>query len=101
MIFGLQQKHVDAINGVFARHPAIRTVLLYGSRAKGNYTVGSDIDLVLVDDGIDFKELMQVENELDDLLLPYKIDLSQKKNIETKSLLEHIERVGEVFYKKG
>ena len=101
MRFGLPQRHLDAINGVFAKHPAIHTVLVYGSRATGNYTPSSDIDLVLIDDLVDFHELLQMENELDDLLLPYKIDLSQKKNIETKSLLEHIERVGEVFYKKG
>lgn len=101
MQFGLEQRQIEAINAVFAKHPAINKVILYGSRAKGSYTVASDIDFAIIDDSLRFPEFLQIENELDDLLLPYKIDLSQKKNIEMKSLLEHIERVGKVFYRRA
>ena len=34
---------------VFSRYPEIETVFVYGSRTKGNFRPGSDIDLALDD----------------------------------------------------
>lgn len=56
-MFGLQQKHIDAINACFAQYPQIEQVILYGSRAKGNYKNGSDIDLTIVGD-LDYNSLL-------------------------------------------
>ncbi len=44
--------------------------------------------------------LLKIENELDDLLLPYKIDLSIYNQIENTDLIAHIQRAGIVFYEK-
>jgi hypothetical protein len=44
-----------------------------------------------------FSELLKLESEIDDLLLPYKVDLSLKHQIDNQELLEHIERVGQEF----
>ncbi len=71
-------------------------MILYGSRAKG-----SDIDLTIVGDALTQSHLLKIANELDDLLLPYKIDLSLMRQIEDEALLEHIRRVGEVFYERA
>ncbi len=98
-MFGLKPKHIDAINQCFAQYPQIEQVIIYGSRAKGNYKIGSDIDLTIEGD-LDYNSLLKLENQLDDLLLPYKIDLSLKHKITNPDLLEHIERVGKVFYEK-
>jgi len=97
---GLKQEHINAINQCFALYPAIRKVILYGSRAKGNFRAGSDIDLTIIDDDISRSDLLQLENTLDDLHLPYKIDLSLKRQINNPELLHHIERVGIEFYKR-
>jgi predicted nucleotidyltransferase len=98
-MFGLKAKHIDAINACFAQYPQIEQVILYGSRAKGNYKNGSDIDLTIVGN-LNYNSLLRLENQLDDLLLPYKIDLSLKCKISNPSLLDHIERIGVVFYEK-
>ena len=45
-------------------------------------------------------EFQQIEREIDDLLLPWKIDLSLYEHIESQQLREHIERVGKVFYQR-
>jgi uncharacterized protein len=74
---GLSQTTLDKLNSVFKQHSAIRSVLIYGSRAKSNYRPGSDIDLTIKGDMLEFAELMQIENQIDDLLLPYTVDLSQ------------------------
>ncbi len=104
-MYGLKEKHINAINGVFSTYLQIDKAILYGSRAKGNYRNGSDIDLTLVCDKLDPGTFSKIETELDDLLLPYKIDLSILHKIDNQALLEHIGRVGKVFYvreeKKG
>ena len=79
-------------------HPGIQEVRIYGSRAKGNFQPGSDIDLVIIGLQLNLEELLKIENELDDLLLPYKIDLSILHLIESADLLDHIKRLGQRFY---
>ena len=95
---GLSPDVMKRIIAVFLQYPQIVAVVLYGSRAKGNYHPGSDIDLSLKGDQLDLKILNQIANKLDDLLLPYLFDLSIFQQIENRDLLEHIERVGQVIY---
>ena len=89
---------LDKLNSVFAQHRAIVSVLIYGSRAKGNYRTGSDIDLTIKGSEISFAEIMQIENQIDDPMLPYTVDLSQYKQLENAELIEHIDRVGVEIY---
>lgn len=97
---GLNELTINKINIIFAKYPNILKVILYGSRAKGNFKNGSDIDLTIESDDLSFENLLQIENEIDDLLLPYSVDLSLKKDLDHKDLIEHIERVGVVFFEK-
>ncbi len=99
--FGLSPETLEKLRGVFARHEAIASVLIYGSRAKGNYRAGSDIDLTIKGDNMPFVELMQVEVEVDDLLLPYTVDLSQYDEISNAELRAHIDRVGVPIYERA
>lgn len=98
MQFGLKPDTIARINGVLAAHPEIEQAVLYGSRAKGNYRAGSDIDLCLKGDALTLTQLLKIENELDDLLLPYKIDLSLHHALDNPELIDHIRRIGVVFY---
>lgn len=98
MNHGLSVTTVTAICGVFNRFPSVEKALLYGSRAKGNFKPGSDIDLTLLGSRLTFAELGAIAEELDELLLPYQIDLSIFDQIDHKDLREHIQRVGRVFY---
>lgn len=79
---------------LFSRYPEIETVFIFGSRAKGNFHPGSDIDLTLDETGMTLSRRLQLETDLDDLLLPYKIDLSLRREIEDPALLDHISRIG-------
>jgi len=99
-MFVLKDIHIKVIQSVFSNYSNVEEAVLYGSRAKGNWRTGSDIDLTLVGDGLSLSTLLKIENELDDLLLPYKIDLSIFDKIEDPDLIEHINRAGIVFYNK-
>lgn len=96
--FGLSAATLEKLNSVFAQHSAIDSVLIYGSRAKGNYRAGSDIDLTIKGNEIPFAEFMQIENQIDDLMLPYTMDLSQYKQLNNTELIAHIDRVGVEIY---
>ncbi len=100
MKHGLNSATVDRIRSVLARFSEVDKATLYGSRAKGTYKPGSDIDLALFGRDLDASVLSRIASALDDLLLPYKIDLSIFANISNSNLLGHIERVGVVFYEK-
>jgi len=98
--FGLKENTINRINTVFSKYPDIEQVVLYGSRAKGNYQSGSDIDLTLIGDALSHVQLTRIETEIDDLLLPYSVDLSLFKHIDNVNLIDHIQRIGIVFYQR-
>ncbi len=98
--FGLSEETIEKMHHVFKNHPTIQKAVLYGSRALGTYRPNSDIDLTLIGENLTFTEQLEIDNELDDLLLPYQIDLSLFHHIDHKGLIEHIERVGKTFFLK-
>ena len=100
MDFGLKENTIEKINSIFAAHPEVQQAILYGSRAKGNFKPNSDIDITLKGEKISLDVLNQISLEIDDLLLPYMIDLSIFSHIKNNELIDHINRVGKVFYKK-
>ncbi len=100
MKFGLNEPTIERIRAVFAKYPQVEKVVLYGSRAKGNYRNGSDIDLTLFGADLTLDALHKMMGEIDDLLLPYTIDLSIFNQISDRDVIEHIQRVGVTFYEK-
>ena len=98
-MFGLKQEHIAKIQDCMAQFPKIERVIIYGSRAMGNYRLGSDIDFAIIGE-LDFSAMLKLENQLDDLLLPYKIDISLLRTVENPALIDHIQRAGKVFYEK-
>lgn len=100
MKFGLKEKTISDIQSVFATVPEIEKAIFYGSRAKGNFKNGSDIDITLKGKVLNLTILNQILLKLDDLFLPYKFDISIYHQINNSDLLDHIQRVGICFYEK-
>lgn len=99
--FGLSQATLDRLNSVFSRYEAIESVVIYGSRAKGNFRRGSDIDLTIKGQKMSFRDFMRLEDEIDDLMLPYTVDLSQYQDIGNPDLVAHVDRVGVAIYERS
>ena len=101
MKYGLPETSFQSICDVLASYPQVDRAILYGSRAKGNYRNGSDIDLTLQGgEELTLRTLFRIMDDLDDLLLPYTMDLSLFRHISDADLIDHIQRVGVVFYRK-
>ncbi len=100
-MFGLSVDALRRINKVFSKFPKIQKVILYGSRAKGNYKKGSDIDVTLIGKGLTLKNsVYPLMEELEELYLPYKFDISIFNQLKESSLIGHILRIGKTFYRK-
>ena len=95
--FGLSARTLGLLRSVLARHTPIERAIVYGSRAKGNFRPGSDIDLTLDAPQLTLNDLLRIDSELDELMLPYTIDLSLLQHIDNPALLSHIARVGRLL----
>lgn len=94
MIGGIADEHWQKILSVFHKHPNITDVILYGSRAKGNFRNGSDIDIAIKGDPIADRQLTQISMDYDDLYLPWKMDVTVYATLSNADLKDHIDRVG-------
>ena len=100
-MFGLDPDTERNIKQAFAEIPVIDKVILYGSRAKGNYRNGSDIDITLFGDKLTLSNsVYPLTDGLEDLNLPYMFDISIFSHIDNEDLIEHIHRAGKVLYLK-
>ena len=96
--FGISDVALERVRAVLARYPEVDCAIVYGSRAKGNFKPGSDIDLTLKGARLTNTHLLTIMREMDDLLLPYRIDLSLFQAIENPDLVTHIERIGKPLF---
>ena len=102
MKYGLQDETMHKIRAVFSKFPEVTKAVLYGSRAKGSFKNGSDIDLTLLGGSdLNLKVLSQIISEIDDLLLPYTFDLSVLSQISDQAVQDHIQRVGVAIYERN
>lgn len=91
---GLSQATLNRIAQTIARFPAVERAVLLGSRAKGTHKPGSDIDLALFGDALDWRVVGRLGDELDDLLLPYRFSLIRHDASLDPDVAAHIARVG-------
>lgn len=99
--FGLSQPIIDRIVETISHHKEVEKAIIYGSRAKGSYKNGSDIDVTLVGgEELNIDVLYKIMGEIDDLLLPYTFDLSIFHLVTDRDVIEHINRIGKILYSK-
>jgi predicted nucleotidyltransferase len=97
-MFGLTDTVIEELQSVFQKHMNVQQVILFGSRAKGNYTAASDIDLAVKGANISFNELMDINIQIEDLELLYKVDVVNYNEKKGTPIGAHIDRVGIVCY---
>ena len=91
---GLPPKTIRALESVFKQFNAIDKVVLYGSRALGTHQPGSDIDLALFGSEVTPDLIASIAILIDDLLLPFTLDLTAYALIDNDALRDHVNRIG-------
>lgn len=99
-MFGLSEIVINKICGVFKRHPNIEEVIIIGSRAKGDYSQSADIDLALKGTHISFNQLMEINAQIEELELLYKVDVVIYRERKGAIITEFFNKEGKEFYKK-
>lgn len=97
--YGLSDANGQRVSDVFSRFSEVHEAVLFGSRAKGNYKSGSDIDLA-VKGSVSKDVLSRLLTAFEETVLPYFVDVVVYDNIKNEALREHIDRVGVSIYKK-
>jgi uncharacterized protein len=99
MKYGLSERTLNTLNSIFKRYPSIKEAVLYGSRAKGNYRNGSDIDLSLkTNEDFTHSNLLRLMDDFEDSDMPYLVDVSVYEELSNPDLKAHIDRVGIILY---
>jgi uncharacterized protein len=99
MEYGLPDITLNTLDSIFRAYPGIREAILYGSRAKGKYRRGSDIDMSLkTDETFTHTDLLRIAGDFDDSDMPYFVDVSIYDWLSNLDLKAHIDRVGKVLY---
>lgn len=97
---GLEISEIEALREIFMRHEPIEKAVLFGSRAKGNHRDGSDVDIALVGASMQFSDIVTLSVVIDELYLPFRVDLVLFNRIKEKALVSHIKRVGKVIFER-
>jgi predicted nucleotidyltransferase len=96
--FGLSDRDMKTIATIFQRYPEAQIVFIFGSRAKGTYKLGSDIDLAIMNEGVNDTLVSKLKSDFEDSSLPYRVDLVNFHATDRSDLKDHIQRVGKLFY---
>lgn len=94
MSTGISDTQLGLIRAVCAGQKAVERVILFGSRAKGTYKPGSDIDLAVAGPRLTRRDILALSSAFDDSMLPYTVDVVHYDTITNGSLRDHIDRVG-------
>ena len=100
-IYGISKKDWNRIISLFSSNPKVETVILFGSRAKGNFSNGSDIDIAIKGNNLNLDDILDADLKYEELSLPYKLDIVLFDRIKEDTLIEHINRVGVILYDKN
>jgi predicted nucleotidyltransferase len=100
--FGLYPQTYELLIHSFKKFTEVEQVMVFGSRAMGNYKQGSDLDLALFGSNIDLNLITQISALLnEELPIPYHIDVVHFETIELPALKDHIVEQGKILYKRS
>jgi len=98
--FGLTKRDTECLYSILSKYPAIELVYVFGSRAKGNFKPGSDIDLAIMNAGITDETIRSLKVDFEESALPYIVDIINYPHLKNQALKEHIDRIGIQLYSK-
>lgn len=100
-MYGLLDRDLKYILEAISKYSEIEEVIIFGSRAMGNYKKGSDVDLALIGENVDRKIVRRLSDNLnEEYPLPYFFDVVSYKDISNEELIKHIDNLGKSIYKK-
>ena len=98
MKFGLKESELKVIIDYLKNFKEVQKVVIFGSRARGDYKEYSDIDLCVFTLNSATRIELPSKEELDNLRVPYLFDLAIWNQITNEKFKDRILRDGVVIY---
>ncbi|MBI3511044.1 MAG: nucleotidyltransferase domain-containing protein [Bacteroidetes bacterium] len=99
--FGLKKSDLEILIAIFKKENTIEQAIIFGSRAKGNFSSGSDVDIALKGKDLTDDIVAHLRFQLnEETMSPYKFDLLNYNTISNADVISHIDRAGKIFYSK-
>lgn len=93
--FGISEKSYQLLQDTFSKFPEVEEVIIFGSRAKGNYKKGSDIDLAIKGAKCTASLAWRLQSYINEHLpIPYNVDVINYNSLDHRELKRHIDGVG-------
>ena len=101
MQYGLTEQDLRTLKKIFLETPQVEKVILFGSRAMGNYKPGSDVDLAISGSNINFDVVSRLHARLEEQSpMPYFFDVVDLNHLEHPGLAEHIQKQGVIIFER-
>lgn len=81
------------------QHPQIQSIILFGSRARGDFSEKSDFDIAIFGE-LDSKTAFEITDAVEEWNFPYKIDLVFFNKIKNEAFKQNILKEGEIIMNK-
>ena len=101
MRWGIGQSFWDGLCEVFAAHPTIEAVVLFGSRARGTQRKGSDVDLCVFGREFSFDDRLAVMDQIDDLWWPYHVDIIHWESSRSPEWRQEVRLDAQLVYQRS
>lgn len=102
MSYGLRDSDLDCIVAALRKHPEIEKAILFGSRAKGTFKPGSDVDIAIAGDEITFSTIAHLHAELEgESPMPYFFDILDYSHVKNQEIRENVDRAGILIYDRS
>lgn len=99
-MYGISDKNLQELRTILSSIPHIDEAIIYGSRARGDYKRGSDIDLSIKGRELTFHDLSLLDDKLYYSYIPYFFDTNSYEQLSNPNLIANINRDGKVVYKR-
>lgn len=96
--YGVGEKTWSMLHSTCTKFPQVEQAILYGSRARGDFHEGSDIDIAIDSPKMTSSEFAKIWNAIDDLPIIYTLDIIHLQSTTNPSLLSAINRDGKIIY---
>jgi len=99
-MYGLKESDIAILQEIGKNHPGIKRIIIFGSRARGNYKNASDVDLAIEGD-LSPADIWKISGLLnDEAPTPYFFDVVHFDNLSGRGFKERLEGEGSVVYSK-
>lgn len=100
-MYGLSDRSYKELLDILASVPEIEEATIYGSRARGDYWMASDIDLSLKGKKLTRHSLAVLNQKLYESHIPYFFDTHIYSSIKSPAFKQNVDRDGKLLYRRN